>query len=282
MWRAGVNDALLGVDKTAIKKMLGWKKNPHAKPLPVKHSKVSIDTLPASFDAAQQWPACSTIATIYDQARCGSCWAFGAVEPISDRTCIATNGSFNQVLSFQDLVACGPDDGCEGGDAGDAWDWVHDKGLVTASCSPYTVPTCPPSQEPCLNFVDTPACVQHCTGNTSINWSNDKHYTKATYSLDSVTDMMNDVMTQGPIEVCFTVYEDMLSYKSGVYKHTSGEALGGHCVKLRGWGVMNNTPYWIINNSWTTSWGNQGMIYILRGNDECGIEDDAIAGHVSA
>lgn len=44
-------------------------------------------------------------------------------------------------------------------------------------------------------------------------------------------------MTNGPAEAAFTVYEDFLSYKSGVYKHTSGSALGGHAVKIMGWGT---------------------------------------------
>jgi len=46
-------------------------------------------------------------------------------------------------------------------------------------------------------------------------------------------------MTNGPAEAAFTVYEDFLTYKSGVYKHTSGSALGGHAVKIMGWGNEN-------------------------------------------
>ena len=30
----------------------------------------------------------------------------------------------------------------------------------------------------------------------------------------------------------------------GVYKHTSGGPLGGHAIKILGWGTENNTPYW--------------------------------------
>jgi len=72
-----------------------------------------------------------------------------------------------------------------------------------------------------------------------------------------------------------------LSYKSGVYRHTSGGYLGGHCVKIQGWGVENGTPYWLVNNQWTTYWGDKGQFKILRGNDECGIESDAAAGDPS-
>jgi cathepsin B len=44
-------------------------------------------------------------------------------------------------------------------------------------------------------------------------------------------------MTNGPVEASFTVYQDFLSYKTGVYHHTTGSALGGHAVKMVGWGV---------------------------------------------
>ncbi len=48
---------------------------------------------------------------------------------------------------------------------------------------------------------------------------------------------------------------------------------------MLGWGVwQGSTPYWIIANSWNGDWGNQGYFLILRGQDECGIEDDVVAG----
>ena len=39
---------------------------------------------------------------------------------------------------------------------------------------------------------------------------------------------------------------------SGVYQHTTGNALGGHAVKMIGYGVDNDIPYWLIVNSWNT------------------------------
>jgi hypothetical protein len=35
---------------------------------------------------------------------CGSCWAFGAVEAMSDRVCIASSGAQNTHISAEDLV----------------------------------------------------------------------------------------------------------------------------------------------------------------------------------
>ena len=51
-------------------------------------------------------------------------------------------------------------------------------------------------------------------------------------------------MTNGPQAVAFTVYTDFETYKSGVYKHTSGKMAGGHAVEFVGWGVESGTDYW--------------------------------------
>jgi len=78
--------------------------------------------------------------------------------------------------------------------------------------------------------------------------------------------------------MAFTVYEDFPTYKSGVYKHVSGSQLGGHAVRLLGWGVENGEDYWLIANSWNEEWGNGGTFKIARGNNECGIEGNIQAG----
>lgn len=46
------------------------------------------------------------------------------------------------------------------------------------------------------------------------------------------------------------VREDLLTYKSGVYSYTTGKGIGNHAVKILGWGVENNIPYWYVANSW--------------------------------
>jgi cathepsin B len=82
-------------------------------------------------------------------------------------------------------------------------------------------------------------------------------------------------MTEGPLAVAFSVYSDFPTYKSGVYKHTTGQLLGGHAVEMIGWGTdPTGGDYWIIKNSWNEQWGDKGYFKIARGTDECGIEDD--------
>jgi cathepsin B len=38
--------------------------------------------------------------------------------------------------------------------------------------------------------------------------------------------IQSEIMTNGPVEAAFTVYDDFPSYKSGVYHHTTGKQLG--------------------------------------------------------
>jgi len=277
-WVAGENRFLENMNHHNVKKLLGWNKENERK-LPDRKTKplINLSSIPTSFAAAKNWPQCKTIGTIYNQARCGSCWAFGGVESFQDRMCIATNGKFNQALSFGQMTECNEEaSGCEGGSNYALWTYLQDTGVVTNACYPYNIPTCPPANQPCLNFVPTPAC---WTNNTCVNGANWQLYQVSdTYNLNSVSDMQTDIMTKGPVEACFSVYEDFLSYKSGVYQYTTGSYLGGHCVKIQGWGVEGGLPYWLVNNQWTTYWGDNGQFKILRGSDECGIEDDVASG----
>jgi len=88
---------------------------------------------------------------------------------------------------------------------------------------------------------------------------------------------MKELMENGPAEAAFTVYEDFMNYKSGVYKHVNGQMLGGHAVKIMGWGEENGTPYWLVANSWNSDWGDNGTFKILRGEDHCGFESSIVA-----
>ena len=50
-----------------------------------------------------------------------------------------------------------------------------------------------------------------------------------------------------------------------MYQHKSGSLLGGHAVKILGWGTENGTPYWLVANSWNPTWGDNGEDEQWRG-----------------
>eukprot|EP00825_Cyclidium_porcatum_P007849 TRINITY_DN1393_c0_g1_i2.p1 TRINITY_DN1393_c0_g1~~TRINITY_DN1393_c0_g1_i2.p1 ORF type:complete len:139 (-),score=27.38 TRINITY_DN1393_c0_g1_i2:243-659(-) len=129
--------------------------------------------------------------------------------------------------------------------------------------------------------VPTPPCTKACNSQYSKTYSQDIHKGKTAYSVRAnVQSIQTELMTNGPAECSFTVYEDFLTYKTGVYQHKTGSELGGHAVKMLGWGVENDTAYWLIANSWNPDWGDQGYFKIIRGQDECGIESEVVAGSV--
>ncbi|CAG9864170.1 unnamed protein product [Phyllotreta striolata] len=249
--------------------------------------------LPTAFDAREQWKNCPTIQEIRDQGSCGSCWAFGAVEAMSDRICIHSNATTHFHVSSDDLVSCcwtcGM--GCNGGYPGAAWNYWVRKGLVSGGqygtqqgCRPYEIPPCEHhtsgTRPPCDGHMsNTPRCLQKCESSYSIPYNQDKSYGSRAYYIGSnVQQIQTEIMKNGPVEAAFTVYADFLSYKSGVYQHVQGSVLGGHAVRVLGWGVQGNVPYWLIANSWNSDWGDNGLFKILRGSNHCGIESAIVAG----
>ncbi|CAG9761295.1 unnamed protein product [Ceutorhynchus assimilis] len=249
--------------------------------------------LPQTFDSRTQWPDCPTIKEIRDQGSCGSCWAFGAVEVMSDRVCIHSNGQTHFRFSADDLVSCcytcGM--GCNGGFPGAAFHYWVRKGIVSGGpfgseqgCRPYEIAPCEHhvngTRPPCTGDDNkTPKCVQQCEKTYTITYDQDRHYGSKAYSVASrVEQIQMEISTNGPVEGAFSVYADLLNYKSGVYQHVSGKFLGGHAIRILGWGVENNVPYWLIANSWNSDWGDNGTFKILRGEDHVGIESSIVAG----
>lgn len=279
-WTAGHNPSLANYTIEQFKHILGVKPTPPAllAGVPTKSYSRSVD-LPKEFDARSQWSGCSTIGTILDQGHCGSCWAFGAVECLQDRFCIHLNISIS--LSVNDLVACCGflcGQGCNGGYPISAWRYFRRKGVVTDECDPYfdqdgcQHPGCEPAYH-------TPKCEKKCKVQNQV-WKQEKHFSVNAYRVKSSPhDIMAEVYTNGPVEVAFTVYEDFAHYKSGVYKHITGGVMGGHAVKLIGWGTSDTgEDYWLLANQWNRGWGDDGYFKIIRGKNECGIEEDVTAG----
>jgi len=138
----------------------------------------------------------------------------------------------------------------------------------------------PDSKNPCPSTIaKTPHCEKECNKEyTKKTYSEDLKKGSSAYSVRTAKNIMNDIYTHGPVEGSFTVYEDFMTYKGGVYEHTSGHSLGGHAIKILGWGVESGVPYWLCANSWNTNWGEKGFFRIRRGSNECGIEASVAAG----
>jgi cathepsin B len=283
-WEAAMNSRFSNYTVGQFRRLLGVKPTPQKdlENIPVIAHAKSLK-LPNKFDARTAWPQCSTIGRILDQGHCGSCWAFGAVESLSDRFCI--NFDVNISLSVNDLLACCGfmcGDGCDGGYPIKAWRYFVHHGVVTEECDPYfddigcSHPGCEPAYP-------TPKCVKKCVNRNQL-WTDSKHYSVSAYRIKSDSySIMAEVYKNGPVEVSFTVYEDFAHYKSGVYKHITGGVMGGHAVKLIGWGTTDSgEDYWLLANQWNRSWGDDGYFMIRRGTNECGIEEDVVSGLPSA
>jgi cathepsin B len=243
-----------------LKAMLGMRRHPEYVPKKMEYGIVD-SSLPTTFDARTQWPTC--VHAIRNQAQCGSCWAFAASETLSDRFCIATSGKTNIILSPQDLVSCDKSDyGCEGGYLDHSWQYLVNTGIVSDDCLPYTsgsgsVAACPQTGK--------------CKKGT---W---KKYRASDFTqFQSVNEIKQSLVSEGPVETGFDVYDDFMNYKGGVYVRKSSTMLGGHAVKVVGWGNQGGVEHWIVANSWGSAWGESGFFRIKFG--ECNFDSDMIAG----
>ena len=121
----------------------------------------------------------------------------------------------------------------------------------------------------------TPACPKECETDTR-DFKKDKHFASSSYGVRGGKHA-EGVDELGTLSVSLTVYEDFETYTGGVYQHTTGKALGGHAIKMID-AVSKTAPYWLCVNSWNEGWGLNGMVKIMRGNNECGIESGVVAG----
>jgi cathepsin B len=255
------------------------------------------DDIPDTYDARDKYPECSSLKEIRDQSTCGSCWAFAATEVMSDRICIHSDGKLQTRVSSENLNSCCRTcgRGCGGGQPFSAFKYWEEKGIVSGdlygdkkTCQPYSFPECDHhvtgSHGPCGPVQPTPQCKNVCQAGYPVEYENDKSYGTAYGVSRSVKQIQLEILKNGPVEAGFTVRDDGFeTYKSGVYKpNIFKKVLGGHAVKIIGWGTEHSsngdTDYWIIVNSWNNEWGDNGTFKMVKGVNAAGIEAQIVAG----
>jgi len=297
-WTAGRNALFDGATLADAKVLMGTLKNEHKSSwLDYKYI-APVDT-PTEFDWRTDKRAanCPSVSEIRDQANCGSCWAFGSVEAMSDRSCI--QGKYTH-FSAQDVASCDKlgDMGCSGGVPSTVYSYAKSLGVVDgmnygdkSGCWSYQLAPCAHhingSKYPaCPDEVQAPACARKCENGKE--WSASKVKTAGGYSVcgQSMSNgacadaMVQDIYQNGPITGMFFVKQSFLTYKSGVYQPKSifEPMLGGHAIKIMGYGNEDGTPYWLVANSWNEQWGDHGYFKIKRGSNTCMIESAVING----
>ncbi|CAD8164351.1 unnamed protein product [Paramecium pentaurelia] len=179
---------------------------------------------------------------VKDQGSCGSCWAFSAIGAV-EAFLKVTKGE-NHNLSEQQLVDCDKvSSGCNGGYPDKALLYIKANGSTTESSYPYAA--------------KNQAC-KTATGTTKISGVQNIAKTG-----------LQAAIKQYPISVCVDA-SNWSGYKSGVFSNCNKNI--NHAVMAVGYDASGN---WIIKNSWATSWGQSGFMYLQAG-DTCGVTQLAV------
>jgi C1A family cysteine protease len=203
--------------------------------------------LPDSID----WRSQGIVNPIRDQGQCGSCWAF-ATTANAESVWALQNGELLD-LSEEFLVDCATglgyfNMGCNGGNEDSAFKYMINYGQVLESVYPYTAGTTQTAGK-CQKTVSAPVKFSSCSDVKA----NDQISLKAAVSKQPVTIA---------IEADTRYFQ---SYSSGILTDSikCGTTLD-HAVEIVGYGQENGIKYWLVRNSWGTTWGEQGYVKIER------------------
>ncbi|XP_057656979.1 uncharacterized protein LOC130894281 isoform X4 [Diorhabda carinulata] len=210
--------------------------------------------LPTGFD----WREKNAVTEVKDQGLCGSCWAFSTTGNVEGQYAIKYKNLTS--LSEQELVDCDKlDEGCNGGLMDNAYRTIEKLGgLESEKEYPYDG-----RDEKC--YFNTSQVVARIT--SAVNISHNE------------TDMAKWLTKNGPIAIAINA-NAMQFYMGGVshpFKIFCNPKSLDHGVLIVGYGVHTSTirkkilPYWIVKNSWGTSWGEQGYYRVYRGDGTCGL-----------
>ncbi|GJX01979.1 senescence-specific cysteine protease SAG39-like protein [Tanacetum coccineum] len=200
-----------------------------------------VTAVPSTMD----WRKKGAVTPIKDQGQCGSCWAFSTIAATEGITQLTTGKLIS--LSEQELMDCdrsGVDQGCEGGYMDDGFKFIlQNKGINTEAAYPYqaTDATCNTKKESIR--------AANITGHEDVPANSEATLLKA--------------VAMQPISVAVDASEFQF-YSSGVLNGTCGTQLD-HGVTAIGYGTTDDgMKYWLVKNSWGTTWGEEGYIRMQR------------------
>jgi len=207
---------------------------------------------PASYD----WRAQGAVTPIKNQGQCGSCWSFSTTGSTEGCHFITTKNLVS--LSEQNLIDCSVAQGNQGCNGG----------LMTAAMQ-YIISN---------NGIDTEASYPYTTsGPNTCTFSASNIGATLNGMVNVTAGDENDLLlkaTSGPVSVAIDASQNSFQfYSSGVYYEPAcSTSQLDHGVLVVGWGTDTGTPFWLVKNSWGTSWGLSGYIEMSRNKqNNCGI-----------
>ena len=218
--------------------------------------------VPSSVD----WEEKGAVTPVKNQGQCGSCWSFSTTGAL-EGAYFLEHGSLES-FSEQQLVDCdnfkhgGSDHGCNGGLMDNAFNWISkNNGLCSENDYPYvsgTTQAAGTCQTTCDNIRNSQVA---------------KHVDVQPKSDNA----MMDALSQQPVSIAIEAdQKDFQLYSTGVFTGDCGTNLD-HGVLVVGYGSMNGDDFYKVKNSWGVTWGNNGYIYLARGEQynngqgQCGI-----------
>ncbi|XP_023327352.1 digestive cysteine proteinase 1 [Eurytemora carolleeae] len=219
-----------------------------------KYTEKELQDAPDTLD----WRLYGAVTPVKDQSVCGSCWSFGTVGTLEGTLFLHTGQLVR--LSQQALVDCSwgfGNNGCDGGEDFRAYQWMLKHGGIPTedSYGPYL------GQD------------GYCNLNQSSVGLKIKGFVNVTSG--DVDALKVAIASKGPISVAIDASHKSLSfYSSGVYfeKDCRSDMEGlDHAVLAVGYGTIAGQDYWLIKNSWSTYWGNDGYVLMARRGNNCGV-----------
>jgi cathepsin L len=218
--------------------------------------KVNVSDLPTEVD----WRRKGVITAVKDQGQCGSCWAFASTESIESAWALATGKLLE--LSPQNILDCTPNPnhcggtgGCGGATGELAFDMVKQYGISLESVYPYRS----------YNGNDFP-CSRKATAASITGYVN--------LPENEYDPIMNALANVGPMAISVDA-ASWFAYGGGVYDGCNQVNPDlDHLVQLVGYGSDSKLgDYWLVRNSWSDSWGEDGYIRLRRSSDlRCGTD----------